>query len=226
MTLIMNQNFGQLLTVMSSDTRKVLRMNVLGTMVESKFTGDKSKIERLSPYCIFGGGGGDSIVDEIKRELKESGGRYIEDFIEPFKACVARLYGDSAYKRKMNNDIYAQVMITGFNADNSLGRVSFVTGRDSEVEYTILPNYGTLQFIAPSEDEMEAAAENVEYGTPANYRAYVDHTVTFLSEIQRAFHLNNPDAVSETFEYIAIYRDPDTNEFSCFEDSINLIEQK
>lgn len=225
MTLIMSQNYGQLLTVMSSDTRKVLRMNMFGSRIDHKFTGDKSKIERITPFCIYGGGGADVIVDEIKRELKEAGAKYIEDFVEPFKACVARLREDLAFRRMMNDGEAAQIMMTGFNSDDSLGMISFTTGKNSEVDYQVLPNAGTIQIIAPSSDEIAAATEHVEFNEPADYRGYVESAVTYLSDIQRAFHLNDSDTVSETFDYIAIYRDPYTGEYSCFEDSLNLIEQ-
>ncbi|MHC8516202.1 hypothetical protein [Sporosarcina sp. ITBMC105] len=224
MTLILSLNFGGFLTVMSSDTRKVFSMNVGGETIDYKYSGKKSKIERLSPYCIYGGGGSDSLVDAIKTDLKNSGAVYIEELVQPLEEIIARMRKNPLTRWKMNEDGEAQIMITGFNADNSSCKITFVTGVDTEVTYDVFSQPGSLFGIFPSEDEFIAAVESTDFVEPQDNSGYVDASVTYLAGVQRAFSVVNPDAVSETFEYIAIRRDPHTGEFTCYQDSINLNE--
>ena len=220
MTLVMNLNIGGSLALMTSDTRKLMSMGFLGVEIKHTYSSDKSKIERLTPFCIFGGGGTDSLVEKIKSELKESDAIYIEDFIKPFKESVARLREGLFYRRDMDDDEAAQIFMTGFDSSGSIGVISFVTGKGSEVDYR---EFGDSEFdllaAAPSSDELMIALEQAKY---IESQGFVEDRISYLADIQRAYHKNDPDSVSEIFDYIAIYKDPITGAFSSFEDSVNL----
>ena len=66
MTLIQNFNCGGAVTVMSCDTRQVLN-NPFGPPI--RLEDAESKVDRISPYCIFGGGGDNYALERIREEL-------------------------------------------------------------------------------------------------------------------------------------------------------------
>jgi hypothetical protein len=71
-------HFGNVMTVMTSDTRQT--SNIFG--IARRYKDAENKVGRISPYCIFGGGGATMLVD-ARRDEVSGAAKYIEEF-KPF----------------------------------------------------------------------------------------------------------------------------------------------
>lgn len=221
MTLIQNIHFGGVMTVMTSDTRQVRK--VFNEVVICKDA--ETKIGRISPYCIYGGGGRNFIVDAIKKEITQSSAIYLKDFKEPLAQAVEKLKGKSLFVSAFDDDEAAQILISGFNDDGSTGYLSFNTGKGQEVVYRQFGDYEEeFIIISPSVDETEAVLKANKRTPVETIEELTEASISFTAQVQNAFHQNNAKTVSEKFNYCALYRDQDTGEFKCYEGQFGLNE--
>lgn len=219
MTLIQSIHYGGAMSVMTSDTRQVYKSFGKTKIMKN----DKSKISRISPYCIFGGGGTNKIVDAIRDHLTSNSisNVFLSEYVIPLNRAVKEV--QLQYIEEFKNEETAQIMISGFNEDGSSGLITFITGTDQEVKYIQLEDSEELfNFISPSEDESEAVFQSVKRMPVERVEDLTEASIGYLANIQNAFYMNDPKTVSEIFCYCAIYRDPNTGEFQFFEDKIRL----
>lgn len=224
MTLIHGVTLGGVLQIMTSDTRHVHVVNHQGREFEYGFTDNISKIKRISPYCLFGGGGLDNNWELIQQDLEQSGAIYIKDFLKPFKQSVARLRKDAhkCYAPLDDDDNPTLIMMLGFNKNGTTALLYFASG--GEVIYKETPMYEHNTYaIAPSDDEWEAVKKTVGFNNPGVVDGYMEACLEYLAHIQKALHLNDAEKVSEIFCYTVLFKDLATGEFKCFEGQENLI---
>jgi hypothetical protein len=218
LTLIQNIHFGNVMTVMTSDTRQT--SNIFG--ITRRYKDAENKVGRLSPYCVFGGGGATMLVDAIKDEVS-GGAKYIVDFKPLLERAIDVLKKREHYEDFFENEESAQILISGFNEDGSSGFLSYNTGKGQEVEYTILELYQQeFHIISPSVDEQEAALKVAVMPPVNSLEELTEAAINYALQIQNAFYTNDEETVSEKFNYCAIYNDQNTGEFKCYEGQIDL----
>ncbi|MCM3637729.1 hypothetical protein M3152_08340 [Sporosarcina luteola] len=223
MTLIQGVTLGNVLQIMTSDTRRVNTFRFGEKDYSFKSSGETSKLKRISPYCIFGGGGLDNIWEIIQSDLEKSGAVYIKEFIKPLEESVSRIRGevDEHFTSIDDEDMPTLVMILGFNPDGTTGCINFASG--GGVSYSETPMYERNTYaIAPSHDEWEAVRKTVEFHNPGVVDGYMEACLEELAQIQKGLNINDEDIVSEVFCYTAIFRDPETGKYSCYEDTLKL----
>lgn len=220
MTLIQNAHFGGIVTVMTSDTRQTSKM--FG--IERRYKDAENKIGRISPYCVFGGGGHTMLVDAIKEEIKGSA-LYIGDFKESLERVIEAIKQRPFYSGLFMDESATQILISGFNKDGSSGFVSYVTGKGEDVRYRQLEvNEQEYHIISPSDDEMRAALSIAVMPPVHMLEELPGAVISYAAQIQSAFYTNDEETVSEKFNYCAIYHDNDNGEFKCFEGQLDLTE--
>ena len=193
------------MTCMTSDTRQVSK--VFG--VPKRYKDAENKVGRISPYCLFGGGGSTMLVDEIKNEVNGKG-EYLDDFKPVLERAIARIKKKELYADFFESSEEGQILISGFNKDGSSGYLSFKTGIGEEVEYRKLDVHEQEFIIISPSDEERDAALSVSVMPPVNtFDELTQGCINYASQIQNAFFTNDEETVSETFNYSAIYKDPD-----------------
>lgn len=222
MTLIQCATLGGILHVMTSDTRHVHFIEVGGKKHEYRFHDPNSKIKRISPFCLWGAGGLENLSDIIFEDLEKSNAVYIKDFIEPLERSVDRLRADKSQRFSLDSSEYPTMLkILGYGEDGTTGEVGFYSGGEVYYEEFKFGNrYSSA--IAPSKDEWDIIRKTVKFNNPGVVEGYMEACIEELAGIQQALHLNDSDSVSEIFCYTALFRDPDSGEFRCFEDKIEL----
>jgi len=225
MTLIQNFNCGGAVTVMSCDTRQVLN-NPIGPPI--RLEDAESKVGRISPYCIFGGGGDNYATERIKEELESLSLEFLSDFVKPLQNIINKLKGNVLFRQilQAEGSRVVQILISGFNKDGSSGIITYNSGKKQKVVYKKLEEYKEYPIvISPSYDENEAVFSTLKMDVVDELSELPSNYIGFMSRVQAAFNLNDEQTVSDTFCYCAIYRDPE-GEYHCFEDKVGLREEE
>jgi hypothetical protein len=228
LTLIQGAELGGVLVAMTSDTRQALAYKS-GTGVKyiPFVDAEKSKVERIAPYVIYGGGGLTGFVNEVKKRLTAEvpGGQFLLDFRMPFEKVIEDLQTNKRFGKQLADDTTAQIMISGFNEDGSTGVLTYNTGVGCSVEYK-QHTHGAqdLRIIAPSADQLDAILKTVKFPEVSDVSEVAAATLSFFISIQAAAFETDAETVSETCNYCVLYRDPQSGEFACFEDSIKVNE--
>lgn len=228
MTLIQGAELGGVLVAMTSDTRQALAFKTGKNVKYIPFVdAEKSKVGRLAPYVIYGGGGLTGLVDEVKKRLTNEvpGGQFLLDFRKPFEKVIEDLKTHKRFGKVMDDDTTAQIMISGFNEDGSTGVLTFNTGEGCSVKYK-QHEHGEqdMQIIAPSADQLDAILKAVKFPEITDVSEVPGATISYFVSVQAAFFETDAETVSETCNYCVLYRDLQTGEFACFEDSIKVNE--
>ncbi|WP_154675696.1 hypothetical protein [Parafrankia elaeagni] len=220
MTLILNYSLGDVISVVTSDTRRVL--NFLDQRLETLPDGD-NKAVRLTFYTMYAGGGKTKLVDEIKRRLSDK--LSPDDDLNACRNCLTKVIEDmksiKEFEMKMRKEEDVQVIITGFYEDCKTGIVAYNPG----MEEPIIKKYDSfkedLQVIAPSTDHMETILKTAEHKPVEDILELPNSIVSYLATIQFLHYKINPDDVSEKCNYTILFRDPD-NRLNFYEGQVDM----
>lgn len=224
MTLIQSFNCGGSVTVMSCDTRQVIK-NPFGGFIRIKDA--NSKLGRISPYCIFGGGGDNRAIDRIRGELDSLSIVFLSEFVTSLQDVINKLKKNIIYRNILHGDGNVQILITGFNEDGTSGYINYNSGKKQKVVYEQLDEYEELPIvISPSSDENTVVYGSLQMDVVNEINELPSNYIGYMLKAQTAFNLNDEETVSDTFCYCAIFRNPDTGEYHCFEDKVSLKEKE
>jgi hypothetical protein len=226
MTLIVNLGVGGLLTAVTSDTRQVMSLKMGGFNKSWRIEDAENKAVRLTDTVLFAGGGANRLVDRVKAELAE---RVTEN--DDLSACHVKFskviddqvnHSDEFQYMIEDDEYFAQIFLTGFNHDGTSGHSSYMMEAGALPEYKVYPE---LAFdglaVAPSDDHMQVIAEYMGQFRPQQ-ETLINDTVGMLAGIQKTLFQTNSEEVSETCNYVVLFRDPQTGQVHEFNGSLNL----
>lgn len=214
MTLIMSAELGGVMVAMTCDTRQAL---MIGGQFVPYSDAKTPKIGRITPYCIFGGGGENKTVRTIKERLIKRKGdtEYVSELVKPFEEAI----------QQVSPSAIVQITISGFNENGTTGVITYDSD-SCEVHYTEQKiGEQDSRAIAPSYDELNAIISTVKFPKVKDLSEFPNATLSYLSGVQAANFEVNPKAVSEICHYCIIYRDPKSGKFTLYEGSLNIDEE-
>lgn len=203
MTLINTIGIGGHFNIMSADTRQT--MSFFGN--EFAYEDQPNKVEFLTGYTMFGGGGTVGLVNRVKDEMKA---RVTED--SDLEACydvLSEVVAEQGLVERINLPV--QIMLSGFFRDGRNGHVSFKDGSKPRL-ITYEPSVSGIGVIALSDDHADMVTEsepgNLEACT--SVRDYLSAFVTHLAHIQGSIAYTDSDTVSPMFKYYVLLNEPQT----------------
>lgn len=217
MTLIINYNLGDVLSVITSDTRHSLKLGGYNYT----FSGTESKTVHLTDFTLFSGGGVTSEVRRIKDRLlnRVTSDMDLKECKVHLDSVIKELYESSTF----GEDFFLQVMMTGFTKEGNTGFVSFTPENGVKMRIDE-PNKFDVSIIAPSLDHMEAIFQNTEFPPVNNVYELPNSVVSYLASIQLANFKINPESVSGICNYTLLFKDPTTQQINFYEGSVDVSE--
>lgn len=217
MTLIINYNLGDVLSVITSDTRRVLGLGRYTTVLPD----GKNKAVRLTDFTLFSGGGRTAEVERVQNRLIKKVSKDMD--LNECKGHLESIIGELYEGKTFGEDFFLQVMMTGFTSEGNTGCVSFTP--DNGVSIRIdKPNKFDVSIIAPSMDHMEAIFKNTEFPPVNNIYELPNSVVSYLAMIQLANYKINPESVSEVCNYTLLFKDPETQQIRFIDGTVDMSE--
>lgn len=226
MTLVLNVGVGGLLAAVTSDTRQVMRFKFGSYEKNWRVEDSEGKASLLTNCVLFAGGGYNELVHRIKDELAKK--------VEPTDdliACHVKLgqvidevvNRSDEFNYALDDDYFAQVVLTGFTGNWQSGHSAYMLGTGESPQLKIYSEGGIDGVaVAPSEDHMKVIAEHMGVFRPRDVSTVLNDTVGMMATIHQTLNLVNSDEVSETCNYVVLYRDLETGQLQLLDGSLNI----
>lgn len=225
MTLLCSYSIGGILSILTSDTRRVMTLGK--TLIP--IADAESKIHQITDSIVCAGGGYDAISDFVIKELKNKilkpiDTLRIEEFVEDIDEVV-----QVRFKEQLKDDKPSQILISGFNFLGTSFTLNYVPdeGKGERVSYNVL-TYGTFNLAGAFPEGYEGTISSLQ---EVSHHIHGEMTGTEMAEtlllsianLQQAIHLAEPNKVSEWLCYSIVLRDMETKSTIVLSDKVNIL---